>query len=93
RSTSGIVWSCVTTIFACTWVAVHPNVPSIRASQRELFWRRVKKLIVALIAPEFIIIWAANQLRSASYAVKTLRRHWTMTHGLFLVMGGFMLTD
>ncbi|KIK64274.1 hypothetical protein GYMLUDRAFT_221623 [Collybiopsis luxurians FD-317 M1] len=98
RSTSGIVWSCITTIFACTWVAIHPNVPSIHALQHELFWRRVKILIVALIAPEFIIIWAANQLRSARDALKTLRefdacRHWTMTHGLFLVMGGFMLID
>ncbi|KIK64277.1 hypothetical protein GYMLUDRAFT_985423 [Collybiopsis luxurians FD-317 M1] len=93
RSTSEIVWSCITTLLVCTWVAVHPNVPSIHASNRELFWRRVKILIVALIVPEFIIIWAAIQLRSASYTVKTLRRHWTMTHGLFLVMGGFMLTD
>ncbi|KIK64275.1 hypothetical protein GYMLUDRAFT_162048 [Collybiopsis luxurians FD-317 M1] len=98
RSTAGIVWSCITTIFACTWLAVHPNVPSIHASQRELFWRRVKILIVALIAPEFIIVWAANQLRCARGALKTLRefnacRHWTMTHGMFLAMGGFMLTD
>ncbi|KIK64250.1 hypothetical protein GYMLUDRAFT_161867 [Collybiopsis luxurians FD-317 M1] len=97
RSTSEIVWSCVTTIFACTWVAVHPNVPSINASDRELFRRRVKILAVALIAPEFAIIWAANQLRSAFRALRTLRVfnscHWTVTHGMFLVMGGFMLTD
>ncbi|KIK64257.1 hypothetical protein GYMLUDRAFT_437380 [Collybiopsis luxurians FD-317 M1] len=98
RSTSEIVWSCITTIFACTWVAVHPNVPFIHASNRELLWRRAKILAVALIAPEFVIIWAANQLRSAFHAVRTLRefdacQHWTMTHGMFLVMGGFMLTD
>ncbi|KIK64239.1 hypothetical protein GYMLUDRAFT_436794 [Collybiopsis luxurians FD-317 M1] len=98
RSTSGIVWSCISTIFICTWVAVHPNVPAIHASDRELFWRRVKILAVALIAPEFIIIWAANQLRSAWYALRKLHefdacRHWTMTHGMFLVMGGFMLAD
>ncbi|KAF5378947.1 hypothetical protein D9757_008737 [Collybiopsis confluens] len=98
RSTSDIVWSCLTTIFACTWVAVHPNVPSIEDSDFQLLWRRMKIVAVALVAPEFIIIWAASQLRSAMYALKRLReidacKHWTMTHGMFLVMGGFMLTD
>jgi hypothetical protein len=27
RSLLSIIWSCITTIFLCTWVAVHPNVP------------------------------------------------------------------
>ncbi|KAF5378958.1 hypothetical protein D9757_008750 [Collybiopsis confluens] len=98
RSTSDIFWSCIATIFACTWVAVHPNIPSPRDSDRQLFWRRVKILAVALIAPEFIIIWALNQLRSALYSLKKLRKfdackHWTVTHGMFLVMGGFVLND
>ncbi|KAF5356518.1 hypothetical protein D9757_013521 [Collybiopsis confluens] len=98
RSTSDIFWSCITTIFACTWVAVHPNLPSPHDSDWRLFWRRVKILGVALIAPEFIIVWALNQLRSALYSLKKLRRfdackHWTVAHGMFLVMGGFVLAD
>ncbi|KAF5356519.1 hypothetical protein D9757_013523 [Collybiopsis confluens] len=98
RSTSDIFWSCITTIFACTWVAVHPNVPPAHSSDWQLFWRRVKILAVALIAPEFIIIWALNQLRSSLYGLGKLRRfdvckHWTITHGMFLVMGGFVLID
>jgi hypothetical protein len=28
RTLIGLVWSCLTTIFLCTWVTVHPNVPS-----------------------------------------------------------------
>ena len=27
RTLLGIVWSCITTIFLCTWVSIHPNVP------------------------------------------------------------------
>ncbi|KAE9392766.1 hypothetical protein BT96DRAFT_944402 [Gymnopus androsaceus JB14] len=98
QSDSEIVWSCLTTIFACTWVAVHPNIPALDDSGGQLLWRRVKILAVALIAPEFIIIWAANQLRSARSGIAELRNFpacsdWTLTHGMFLVMGGFMLTS
>ncbi|KAJ4493722.1 hypothetical protein C8J55DRAFT_499602 [Lentinula edodes] len=25
-TTAEIIWSCITTIFACTWIVVHPNV-------------------------------------------------------------------
>ncbi|KAE9398882.1 hypothetical protein BT96DRAFT_1104909, partial [Gymnopus androsaceus JB14] len=90
--------SCVTTVFACTWVAVHPNIPSEAESGWAIYRRRARILVVALIAPEYIILWAANQLRSARHAVKELRRfpscrNWTITHGMFLVMGGFFLTD
>ena len=27
RTIWNIIWSCLVTIFSCTWVAVHPNVP------------------------------------------------------------------
>ncbi|KIK66927.1 hypothetical protein GYMLUDRAFT_914734 [Collybiopsis luxurians FD-317 M1] len=98
RSVIGIIWSCATTIFACTWVAIHPNIPAEDDSQRAIYRRRAQILIVALIVPEYIILWAANQLRSAKLAVQRLRqfpacRNWTITHGMFLVMGGFVLAD
>ncbi|KIK66921.1 hypothetical protein GYMLUDRAFT_218308 [Collybiopsis luxurians FD-317 M1] len=98
RSVVGIIWSCVTTIFACTWVAVHPNLPSEDDSDWAIYRRRARILIVALIVPEYIILWAANQSRSAKLAVQKLRefpacRNWTKTHGMFLVMGGFVLVD
>ncbi|KAJ3912617.1 hypothetical protein F5877DRAFT_53787, partial [Lentinula edodes] len=60
-----IVWSCITTIFACTWIVVHPNVPALNESEGRLYWHHIKIMAVALIAPEFIIIWAAKQLFSA----------------------------
>ena len=27
RTRFDIVWTCVTTLFICTWVAIHPNIP------------------------------------------------------------------
>jgi hypothetical protein len=48
----------------------------------------------ALIAPEIIIFWALRQHRAARYLAKRHKEQgWTMTHGFFLVMGGFTLHD
>jgi hypothetical protein len=47
-----------------------------------------------LIAPEVVILWAARQHFGAKhFAKKHRRRGWTMTHGFFLIMGGFTLHD
>jgi hypothetical protein len=32
RTLLGIIWSCVTTIFLCTWVSIHPNIPEPAAT-------------------------------------------------------------
>ncbi|KAE9399689.1 hypothetical protein BT96DRAFT_1101696 [Gymnopus androsaceus JB14] len=52
----------------------------------------------SLIAPEIVVVWATSQFFSSRRAVTTLRQFsacsdWTLTHGMFLIMGGFMLTD
>jgi hypothetical protein len=47
-----------------------------------------------LIAPEMVILWAARQHYGAKhFAKKHQRRGWTMTHGFFVIMGGFTLHD
>ncbi|KAJ7162877.1 hypothetical protein C8R46DRAFT_330318 [Mycena filopes] len=100
RTVPGIVWSCLTTIFACTWIAVHPNVPN--PHERESTWanlrRRLWIFVVALIAPEYIIAWAVGQFWHARRSLAGLRRFgpckdWTLTQGFFLTMGGFELVD
>lgn len=59
RTLPSIVLSCASTMFLCTWVALHPNVPKdpydpwyIRSG------KRVGLMIVALLAPEAILTWA-----------------------------------
>ncbi|KAG6915238.1 hypothetical protein DXG01_012570 [Tephrocybe rancida] len=70
RSISGIVWSCLITIFACTWIAVHPNIP--RPNERPIF-RRLKIVALALIAPEIIVLWALRQWVSSRSLARKYR--------------------
>lgn len=58
RTLLGIVWSCLGTIFACVWVAVHRNIPGPQKTSH-LGWLRV--VIVTLLAPEWILAWAVRQ--------------------------------
>ncbi|KAJ7889462.1 hypothetical protein B0H14DRAFT_2691548 [Mycena olivaceomarginata] len=83
-----IVWGCATTIFAATWVSVHPNVPPPNQSWLALLWRRLKMMLVAVIAPEVMVGFAARQFvmaRSLSNQFKISK-----THGFFVCMGGFV---
>ena len=65
RSTWGILWSCLSTTFLVTWVSVHPNIPSPGEKWWWIYWRRVKAVFWALIAPELVILWAWRQRRGA----------------------------
>lgn len=70
RTIWDIVWACLATIFACTWVAVHPNIPSPRANWKARFRSRLVVMVYAWIAPECVTMWAVIQLLSARKLVK-----------------------
>ena len=61
RTIWDILWSCLATIFACSWVSIHPNIPSANESSRRIFLRRLELMFWAVIAPETIITWALRQ--------------------------------
>src|ERR1700691_4954496 len=61
RTTWNIVSSCVAIIFSCIWVALHPNIPSPGDSPLRIALRRAKLMVMALIAPELIVLWAMRQ--------------------------------
>ncbi|KXN85201.1 hypothetical protein AN958_11624 [Leucoagaricus sp. SymC.cos] len=61
RALQGIIWSCLATIFACTWVSMHPNVPDPRWSGFRRLWERIILMFYAVIGPEFIAVWAFRQ--------------------------------
>lgn len=65
RELSDIITTCLATIFACTWTAIHPNIPSPVDSKWELLTRRVTTSMCALIAPELITVWALRQYVAA----------------------------
>ncbi|KAJ7162743.1 hypothetical protein C8R43DRAFT_1063017 [Mycena crocata] len=88
RKLFDIIWGCLATIFACTWVSVHPNVPPPNQSRLALFWRRLRLMLVAVIAPEFMVGLAARQF----FAARSFARDFKVsrTHGFFICMGGFV---
>ena len=65
RSVWDILWSCLATTFAVTWVSVHPNVPMVGEGDWSILRRRVFLMILALIAPEIMVMWAFKQWRGA----------------------------
>ncbi|KAF7346852.1 hypothetical protein MSAN_01824500 [Mycena sanguinolenta] len=91
RQLSDIVTSCLTTIFAATWVSVHPNVPPPQDGILKSTLRRLGMMFIAVIAPELIVFFAARQLHAALDFSKNCSV--SLTHGFFLSMGGFVSQD
>ena len=69
RGSFDIVWSCLLTILACIYNAIHLNVPPRNTGKWMLLLRKVKWAIIALIAPEIVLYTAATQIWEA-YKVK-----------------------
>jgi hypothetical protein len=71
RSIWDIIWSCLATIFACSWVSVHPNMPG------ESWWkvalRRLELMFWTVIAPEMILMWAMRQWLGARWLERLYR--------------------
>ena len=65
RSVWDIVWSCLATTFACTWVSVHPNVPFKNEGRWEILGRRIFLMFFSILAPEVMVVWAFKQWRGA----------------------------
>lgn len=83
RTIWNIVWSCLTTIFSCSWVAVHPNIPSPKKREAKNYiqqWicnpllsfasHRLPLFVTALLVPEYILAWAIRQCLMAKKIVK-----------------------
>ncbi|KAJ7608725.1 hypothetical protein FB45DRAFT_845874 [Roridomyces roridus] len=89
RTLFQIVWGCLATIFAFTWVSVHPNVPPPHQSAIALFWRKLKMMLIAIMAPEIMVGFAHRQLVAAWRLSKEFDG-FSITHGFFFAMGGFV---
>jgi len=60
------------TIFACTWVALHPNIPDPTEDWFPVARRRIGLTLMALIGPEVVVLWALRQRFAA--------RRWVMEY-------------
>ena len=66
RTIWDIIWSCLATIFACSWVSVYPNIPAPNESWLRIFLRRLELMFWVVVAPEVIIAWAFRQWSGAN---------------------------
>ncbi|SJL02742.1 uncharacterized protein ARMOST_06078 [Armillaria ostoyae] len=97
RTTFNILWSSLATIFACIWVAIHPNVPGPNLVNKGWFFvsvlRRAELMIVTVFAPEVITIWAFRQYFTARSIHKLCPKELSLKHGFLVSMGAFEYSD
>ncbi len=68
-------------MFACTWLAVHPNVPGRNITTKGTIScaiERAKIIAITILAPEVILAWAAEQFTVA----------WKLRHGEYFTSSG-----
>ena len=95
RGTLDIVWSCLITIFLCVWTSLHLNVPASHETYVQRWARKLRWCVQATMAPEFVVGFATGQKVEARKSIEMWRRSgyhgWTMRHGFYANMGGFVL--
>ncbi|KAJ4388154.1 hypothetical protein N0V93_008760 [Gnomoniopsis smithogilvyi] len=65
RGTLALLYSCIFTIFACTWTVLHLNVPGMEDSAMRRTRRKIKWMIINILFPEFILAKGICDLRLA----------------------------
>ena len=77
RGTSDILWSCLITLTACVYNALHLNIPPKNEGKIGFYWRKSKWVATALFAPEIVLYCALTQFLEARKLVKKLNELWT----------------
>ncbi|KAG1766786.1 hypothetical protein EDD22DRAFT_1009458 [Suillus occidentalis] len=65
RTLLDILSSCGLTLFACTWTAIHLDIPDVGEGIVAITFRHLLLMVVAFLASEFVVAWAAWQLLCA----------------------------
>lgn len=109
RGTLEILWSCLGTLILCTWTVQHLNVPLQTYPQtfREKLARymshldtKVKWMTIALLAPEYILGKAVEDLISAQFSQHQFKEFakatadnvpWSYSHTFLANMGGIVI--
>ncbi|KAI9709005.1 MAG: hypothetical protein M1812_007818 [Candelaria pacifica] len=100
RGTIDIVWSCIITIFLCSWSVLCLNVPAPQKGRWSILANKCRWVLFTILCPEVVTALAAEQWSSAKHSVKefasTCKNQegfpvWTMRQAFFADMGGFVL--
>jgi hypothetical protein len=73
RGTTAIIYSCVVTLIACIYTALHLNVPT-RSGLANTIAYKGKWVVIGLIAPELVLYLAISQFLEARALVRNLNR-------------------
>jgi hypothetical protein len=93
RTVWNIIWSCLVTIFSCIWVALHPNIPGPDDTSLKISLRRFQVMILALIVPEFVVVWAMQQWLTARGAAEMYQCTLLPYLPLILLADAIILVD
>ncbi len=74
RGTSSILYSCLLTLFACIYTALHLNVPKSGSSFSSLHLPKVRWALASLFAPELVLYYASSQFFEARELAKYMRK-------------------
>lgn len=93
RGTANILYTCFFTIYACTWTALHLNIPHRDLSSGGRLFRKFQWMVIAILAPEYITLTALVQRSSTVIA---LAETWPLEDRsravvFYALMGGFEL--
>lgn len=95
RGTFDILWGSLFTIFLSTWTSLHLNVPSLTETYMQRWYRKLRWMMQAIMGPELIVGFATGQKVEALRSVEMWKRSgfegWTIRHGFYANMGGFVL--
>lgn len=75
RGTSDILWSCLLTLTACIYNAIHLNVPRGHETKLRRLGRKIAWVATALFAPEIVLFAAYSQYEEARKLVEVLNAH------------------
>ena len=95
RGSLDIIWSCLVTIFLCSWYSLCMNASALDDSAFDQYRDKMAMTLLSFLGPEFILLIAMGQYSSAQCSVKQFHasghQKWTLRHAFYADMGGFNL--
>jgi hypothetical protein len=95
RGTIDLIWSCLLVIFTATWTVIHLNLPGKDDSLERRVVRKLRWVMMAILAPDLVTLSSAAQWKSATDSVQHMHdlghKTWTLEHAFFADSGGFWL--
>ena len=106
RGTYNILWTCVFTLFTCTWTVQHLNIPAERSGEPKIVREKIyhmlheslPKVLWMLIAPELLVAFAFQDWIHVRNFFKIVgeisgrdKIRWKKLYVLYANMGGFVI--